>query len=226
MDTLSVNELYADYNVFLSKLSYKKSKFEEAKKTNEQLTNLKARLNQVLELKNEVEQSYYDFDLLAKICKEEDKNYKNRRLAFIENNIEKDIDLIFPNEGFKPKISCDVKYNNDTAVFTLLSRTGRVSTQKKSEGRLCRQLISFSATKVISECFNLNKLYIDEAFTASSRENLTKISGILKTALDAGKQIILIEQEDGSYKDLPRREISIEKNPLSLETQIVSVKDY
>lgn len=226
MEKLDVNQLYGMYNDYSNRLFYKKTQLAEAKKTNEELVDLTKNLNEVKELRAEIENNITAYKTLIKVTKAEDLNYKNRRLAFIEENLDNYIDLIFPNEGFKAKINCGVKYNTERAVLTLQNKVGRISKPKRLEGKLCRQLINFSATKVISECFNLNKLYLDEAFTASSRENLTKISTIVKSAIDSGAQIILIEQEDGVYKDLPRREIHISKNPLTLETSVLYNKDY
>lgn len=221
-----MNQLYGMYNDFSNRLFYKKSQLMEAKKTNAELVDLTKNLNEVKELRAEIENNIAGYKTLIKITKAEDLNYRNRRLAFIEENLDNYIDLIFPNEGFKSKINCRVKYNSERAVLTLENKVGRVSKPKRLEGKLCRQLINFSATKVISECFNLYKLYLDEAFTASSRTNLTKISTIIKSAVESGTQILLIEQEDGVYKDLPRREIHISKNPLTLETSVLYNKDY
>ena len=67
---------------------------------------------------------------------------------------------------------------------------------------------------------------MDEAFSASSMENLTKISSLLKKLIEEDFQILIIEQKNDIFKDLPRREINIAKDAIKESVKILSVTDY
>ena len=67
---------------------------------------------------------------------------------------------------------------------------------------------------------------MDEAFSASSPENLTKAGKVLESLLKKNFQVILIEQTNEIYKDLPRREIILEKEPIKDEVIVKSITDY
>ena len=69
-------------------------------------------------------------------------------------------------------------------------------------------------------------LLMDEAFSASSMENLTKISSLLKKSIEEDFQILIIEQKNDIFKDLPRREINIAKDAIKESVKILSVTDY
>ena len=120
----------------------------------------------------------------------------------------------------------DYSRNNQRVKLTLVDPSGEERNPRMSEGMMLQQLISFSSAVGLTECMNGNKIYMDEAFSASSPENLTKVSALLQTLIDRDFQIILIEQEDDIYKDLPRREIRLFKDPILKEAQVVSTTDY
>lgn len=182
--------------------------------------------NEVLGLKDNVHKLLDIYKIFINLLVSEDNAFKEKRLRYLEAYIDKNLEIIFPNEGFKSKIDFDYSYNNQKVTLYLVDRENKIRIPSVCEGSFLQQLIGFSAAVGIIECLGSNKLYMDEAFSASSMENLTKISGLLKKLLDEGSQILIIEQKNDIFKDLPRREINIEKDAIDECVNILSVVDY
>lgn len=166
------------------------------------------------------------FSMFLKILATEDNAFKKKRLRYLEAYIDRNLEIIFPNEGFKSKIYFDYSYNKQKVALYLIDRYGKVRIPSVCEGSLLQQLIGFSAAVGIVECLGANKLFMDEAFSASSMENLTKISALLKKLIEEDFQILIIEQKNDIFKDLTRREINIAKDAIKESVQVLSITDY
>lgn len=214
------------YNRAVGELNKKKVKLEVAKENNKNLKELESNYQKVSNLEKTLEEFVQLLKIFSKVCVDEDNAYRERRIKYITSYIDKNIQIIFPEEEFKSKLKFDYSRNMQRVKLTLVDYTGEERNPRMSEGKMLQQLISFSSAVGLTECMNGNKLYTDEAFSASSPENLTKISKLLKTLIERDFQIILIEQEDDVYKDLTRREIWLGKDPITREVEVLSSTNY
>lgn len=214
------------YNKSVNKLNNLKVKLEVAKENNKNIKELETNYEKVCEVESSLDEYVQLLKIFSKVCADEDNAYRERRIKYITSYIDKNIQIIFPDEGFASRLKFDYSRNNQRVKLTLVDPSGEERNPRMSEGMMLQQLISFSSAVGLTECMNGNKIYMDEAFSASSPENLTKVSALLQTLIDRDFQIILIEQEDDIYKDLPRREIRLFKDPILKEAQVVSTTDY
>lgn len=214
------------YNKSVNKLNNLKVKLEVAKENNKNIKELGTNYEKVCEVESSLDEYVQLLKIFSKVCADEDNAYRERRIKYITSYIDKNIQIIFPDEGFASRLKFDYSRNNQRVKLTLVDPSGEERNPRMSEGMMLQQLISFSSAVGLTECMNGNKIYMDEAFSASSPENLTKVSALLQTLIDRDFQIILIEQEDDIYKDLPRREIRLFKDPILKEAQVVSTTDY
>lgn len=204
----------------------KKVELQLAKDRSLRYEKLQNNYDMVCKLHGDVSNLKIIFNTFLKILAAEDNAFKQRRLKYLEAYIDRNLEVIFPNEGFRSKIHFDYSYNNQKVTLYLVDRYGKVRIPSVCEGSLLQQLIGFSAAVGIIECLGANKLYMDEAFSASSMENLTKISSLLKKLIEEDFQILIIEQKNDIFKDLPRREINIAKDAIKESVKILSVTDY
>lgn len=213
-------------NTCIYKCNKKEVEYLTMKNNLEVYERLQKAYTDVLNLKENVNTLLNVYKIFINLLVSEDNAFKEKRLRYLEAYIDKNLEIIFPNENFKSKIDFDYSYNNQKVALYLIDNEGKVRIPSVCEGSFLQQLIGFSAAVGIIECLGSNKLYMDEAFSASSMENLSKISGLLKKLLEAGSQIIIIEQKDDIFKDLPRREINIEKDAINGFVKVVNTTDY
>lgn len=204
----------------------KKIQLEKAKDTNHRMERMKSDLNDVTTTANELETYLRNLEIFDRLANQEDTNYKTRRLDYLSTYIEDNLAIIFPNEQFKCKIDYDYKYKSSKAQLKLQPKSGKHRLPSIAEGKLCQELISFSSAVAITDCMGISGFYLDEAFAASSPENLTKAGKLLHKLIESGYQILLIEQKDDIYKDLPRNEIHLEKSPINDEVIVKDIVTY
>lgn len=223
---LNMDDLYTDVSNFNALLYNKQYQLEEAKKTNKARIKIEAKHKQVQEVRFKIERHLSELKIFEKLVKREDADYKENRKHFIEAQIEESVAIIFPTRNYKVNLDRKVFRGKIKVKLKLKNKFGRTCTPKMGEGKLCQQLISFSASTAVSKSYGLDKVFTDESFSASSPENLTKVGEIVKDAIDHGLQIILIEQQDTIYKDISRREIHLEIDKLTLDLKEPVVIDY
>lgn len=201
-------------------------RIQQGKKNNEKVQKATDNLNNLQSTFSRLEEYYKTLQSILKVASKEDARYRESRLNYLSNYIDSNLAEIFPEEGFKTNIPLEYKYGKHHASLQMYNNKGILSVPKVSDGKCCQQLISFSAGAAIVECLGSNKLYMDEALSAASAEKLHKIGMLINNLINKGFQIILIEQRDDVYKDIPRREFTLYKNPITKETKVVDVKDY
>lgn len=202
------------------------SKLAILKKNKETYDSLMEAKEKIMEVSSDIETILSVYNLFLAVLANEDNAFKEKRLRYLEAYIDRNLEIIFPNEGFRSKIDFDYSYKKQKVALYLVDRYNKVRIPSICEGSLLQQLIGFSAAVGIVECMGANKLYMDEAFSASSMENLTKISALLKKLIDDDFQILIIEQKNDIFKDLPRREINLEKDAIEECARVVEIIDY
>lgn len=210
-----------------SKLASAKSNLAFAKENNSKLLHYKKEYEDSLETRAQYEEYIKSLDLFHRLCVQEANRYKNKRIGYMCKFIDDKLDIVFPDEQFTSEIVTDFKSNaNKTYLQLRHMNTDEIEIPGVNQGKLCQQLLSFSSATALIKCLGIKSMFLDEAFSASAPQNLTKIGSILKSMVGDGMQIILIEQEDDVYKDIPRREIYVYKDSLEKETKVKYEKDY
>lgn len=162
--------------------------------------------------------------LMLDKAKNEDREYKQNRLDFLQDSIDEQLSNIFPNTDFSPKLVCSDLRNRAHASLVLVDETGRFRKPKNSASGLMKQTITFTGAVGVARLLGSNKVFIDEGFGAASPENRGKIGNTLSGFINTGMQMILISQGSELYQDLERREIHLRLNDKN-EVEVVNIED-
>ncbi len=222
----NLRELKSLYNKMRLRVNNRYTEIEMAKRDNKILKTLDNDLEKVENVEKNLKIFVNMLSTFKAVTDKEDLAYKERRVNYLCSYIDANLEHVFPYDNFKSKINLDLKYNNKKAELALVDKYGKSRIPAYSEGKMLRQLISFSSAVGLAECLGKSSIYMDEAFSASSPENLTKAGKVLESLLKKNFQVILIEQTNEIYKDLPRREIVLEKEPIKDEVIVKSITDY
>lgn len=221
------NSFKYEVSALKQKLIEEKVNLDFAKENNNKIIKYKKEYEDAVEVRSEHEQYIKALDIYHKLCVRESNNYKTKRLEYLCTFIDDKLSIIFPDENFKSKIVTEDRGSIQRTYLELyLEGSDEAEIPETSQGKFCQQLLSFSSSVALVKTLGINRMFLDEAFSASASKNLTKIGSILKPMIDDGMQIILIEQEQEVYKDLPRREIYVEKDSLEEETKVIYEKDF
>ena len=226
MNSLKINEVYNTLRMAEILLDRDKQEYVLALQAEKEQKELRAKYQKAVELEEDYKTFSYQLDAIRKTCNIEDINYKKRRLNYIEKCVEKNLSLIYPDEGFTCEITWDFKYNNQKVDLYLYNKDGELSIPRVNEGGFCRRLTGFSAASAVTESLGCKNLYMDEVFYAAHPDNLAKTSSLLQELVDKCFQMILIEQQDDIYRDLKRREIHVRKNPITSLCEVTRTIDY
>lgn len=204
-------------------LSSKKSEIEAIRESNKKVETL-SRESADLELsKCKVSTYIRALEKILLATKKEDSSFKATRLNYLKAKIKSEQERIF-DDTFDVELKPDLVRNKRVAKLRISINGGKLTNPVNSSGGFGQQLISSSGSLAVLELLNKNKVFIDEAFNASSTENLSHVGEMLKPYPENGVQIILISQSGALYQDLPRREIILERS--NDEARLVSVKDW
>lgn len=157
----------------------------------------------------------------------ENDNFRTGRLGFLSEEITESLAEIFPEDGFKAEVTCSFN-RKDSVKLIITDKRGNVFAPSMCSGKLQQYLISFSSISCITRTLGIKVLYVDEAFGASSMDNLPKIGECLERMVEEnGMQVILVSQNPGLYQDIKgRREIHLVTDRERGCAQIEKVLDF
>lgn len=185
---------------------------------------LVAKLDYLLEKKKDLEKYKNDLVTINKVAVKEYREYRCRRIDFLNNTITSNIQKIFPYEGYKSRIVYETKYNNSNAYVTLLDKNGNVRIPKYSEGGLLKELIGFTSAISVLECLDSNTFLFDEAFGMASKNNKPKLGDMLNNCINNGVQMFLVSQTSDLYDGLNCRKIYLERDAVTNQTYVSKVE--
>jgi hypothetical protein len=210
---------------YRNKVYSMKKSLDDGRRTNKERETLEAEVAHVGDLVQSTDLLKNVMINLHNKCVNEDIAFKNRRLGSVGEYITENIQIIFPFENLVAKVKTEPKRGAKTKLV-LIDSDGFERLPHVSEGKLLQELISFSGSFGIIKSFGVPLLYMDESFAASSPENLAKLGDLIKESVDSGMQIIRIEQSPEGYKNIPRREIHLIKDPVRKAVVVKQVLDY
>ena len=204
-------------------LNSKKSEIEAIKESNKKVESLSQQSAELELAKNKMALYVRALEVILLATKREDGNFKSNRLGYLKDKIKSEQERIF-EDTFDIELKPVLIRNKRLAKLRISINGGKFTNPVNSSGGLSQQLISSSSSLAVLELLNKNKVFIDEAFNASSTENLSNVGEMLRPYPDKGVQIILISQSGALYQDLPRREINLDRQ--NDEAVVVSVTDW
>lgn len=200
---------YYQNKVYLErKISEQEQRLAVAKQTNENRQKLLAEKNEAVEVFDAITQYLEKLKVLEGRIIKENKEFRTRRLNFLNAKISEDLSRVFTKEQYQVSVECDFNRKNRVSL-TLTDVHGNVFYPRISNGMLVQYLTSFSAANCVTQALGSHNLFVDEAFGASSMDNLPTIGQYLGDLVDEGMQIILVSQNPAIYQDLPRHEINL-----------------
>lgn len=225
MERKYYNKIRADQDAFQRELYKRTAELERAKVNNERREQLLAEAAELDEFIKELTAYSYDLKRLLASLQTEDRAFKNRRIGYLNALITDSLAEIFPDDGLQAKLYCDFNRKSEV-VLELYDHNGNVLIPEMCSGKLQQYLISFAAISGISKGLGVNNLYVDEAFGVAAPGILGEIGKVIQRRVEQGVQIVMIAQNPGLYQDLPRREITLQKDYATESVVVVSELDY
>lgn len=215
-----------DTSKYIRSIYRLKNKVDNQRVINERLEELRRKQKEVEDLLSMVITVRTLYEQYKDLCIKEENDYKRRRKMFIEDYISDNLRLIFEDEILVAKIEENKKNGYNRVELNVIDEQGNVRNPSITEGQFCQQLIALSAVVATVHNAKANKIYVDEAFSMASPDNLVKVSGILDKIRREGVQCIIISQHAELYRDITRREITLDYSYLTGTTKIASIVDY
>lgn len=219
------DEILRAKQYYESLIYQKTAELERAKINNQQREKLLASRNETAELLRDIIEYQGDLKRFFEAVNTEDREFKNRRITFINGLITEALSIIFPEDSFRAELRCDFYRKSDVSLV-LLDRNGNEMIPDVCSGKLQQYLITFAAISGIARGLGVNNLFVDEAFGVAALDILGDIGVIIGELVKNGMQIIMIAQNPAVYQDIPRREIVMRKDAKLDKVEICSVTDY
>ena len=201
------------------------AKLEHVKSNNEHYRKLEENYKKLSELQSDYEDYVRLLKKLLLNLQTEYGEFRERRLAFLNESITDRLLKIFPERGFSAKIEYEDKRGKEMARLVLNDPLGRVRRPSMTEGDLCKYLICYAAIESVVTSLGRNIIYIDEAFGVASDVNKPKIGQLLQSSVENGMQIILVSQSKELYEEVKHREFQLEFHPETETAVLVGVVD-
>lgn len=219
--TMDVNKIIKDKEFFRKRLLDKKLQLENVVMANREYEQLEQEKIAGEAIEQELKQYLADLVQLKDNVNFEDKEYRNRRIDFLNSELTEMLYKFFPNKGLIADIIFDDKYKGSNAYLQLKDADNNIRTPENTEGGLGQYLISYAAVTGVLKALNQNIVFLDEAFGVSDKTNLVKIGELLHKSCEEGMQIILATQDPLLYSSVPHRafclELDVEKDSVVID---------
>lgn len=225
MGKIEYDNISKDLMYFERKMYQRYAELEHAKLNNEMRERIAARCERLGEIVADLKVYYATVKKVAAAIDTEDRDYKNRRLGYLNSLITDSLAKIFPDKSLQACVECDFDRKN-IVTLTLTDKYGNELDPDICSGKLQQYLISFASVAGIASGLGINNLYVDEAFGVAAPEILGEIGQVIQHHVDNGMQIVIISQNPGLYQDLPRHEIRLKTNTATSEVIVESEIDY
>ena len=197
-------------DVYSRKLRDLELYIERAKAANENKDRLYTQLAGLKELSGNLDRYVGVLRIMQSRAVKENDDFRTARLGFLSGEITESLADIFPEDGYRAEVTCSFNRKNSVKL-TITDEKGSVFSPSMCSGKLQQYLISFSSISCITKTLGIKVLYVDEAFGASSMDNLPKIGDCLEKLVEENDmQVILVSQNPGLYQGIKgRREIHL-----------------
>ena len=178
----------------------------------------RARLQEILQQYNLARRAA---EKVITVCTNGLNSFKQERLECLEEQVKENLNTIFPEDNFNVKFETST-YRGKEIIDFYTGHGDRLFPTMMQNGRLFRQICSFSISTMIQILAGCEILIMDEAINSGDIESTTVVSNLIHNLIDNGYQIILIEHKDALYKDLPRVQYNLVRNKsLNKVTEVI-----
>lgn len=134
-----------------------------------------------------------------------ESEWRDTVLSVLETEIMRDLAYVYPTDGYRVKLATKIlrgKIHIDASVYSFNSQQlpGRISA---TQGRLFQQVVSFAALVGVMTLLGIKTIYVDEAFSGSSKRNIRKLNRLLSSLQERGYNIIMIAQDTTVADGIP-----------------------
>lgn len=128
---------------------------------------------------------------------EQESLWREAILSSLETEIVEALSWVYPTDGYQIGLTSSVsrgKIHIDAKVSSIYAQDlpGRI---RNTQGRLFQQVVSFAALFGVMSLLGIKTVYIDEAFSGSSRKNIRKLNSLLSHMKERGFNLVLIAQD-------------------------------
>lgn len=124
-----------------------------------------------------------------------EKQWRESILSIIECEIYRYISIVYPVDDYSISLSCSVKYGK-IKIQASVSSLNFENLKIESQGRLFKQIVSLAAVVAIMRLKGINTVYVDEAFSGASRENMPIVGSLITELINEGLNMIIIVQNE------------------------------
>lgn len=149
------------------------------------------------------------------------KRYRQTRLGILTKEIERNLELLLPEENFKVKIDFRSIKDRYYADLYVSKSGGEWFLPKAQNGKFIQQIISFSAMYSVNKMRGCKVIFSDESLSSADKKSLTEIKPLLEELLSEGFQLVIIEHKEEMYKGICRKE-----NLLIKDRELGSISEH
>ena len=139
-------------------------------------------------------------------------DFRERRINFLEKEIEKNLAFLLPDENFKIKIDFKVRDKEQYAELFIGRDYDNLESPRGINGRFVRQLISFTILYSVNTITDCKVLFCDEALSSADPNSLSELKPLIDELIANKFQILMIEHKKEIYDHINRKEITLLKN--------------
>lgn len=206
---------------YLSRLQTLTKAYQNIEKTNELYKNTKEKMERYTVKLERIGTLQFFLKRSKQIIANSEKEWRDAITQLLEAEINKNLTLIFPADNYHISLDYEVVRNKIHLKPRISSKDFEKIKIDKSQGRLLTQVASASAVIAIMKLQGINTIYIDEAFSGSSKENLEKIGGMIAEILNDNINLVIIVQHSNIAANLPDAHIYHFSRSILNETTIV-----
>lgn len=163
--------------------------------------------------------------VLSAMIAGQEEQWQHSVLKLLEAEIMQDLAYIYPSDGYQVTLSTRIlrgKIRVDAKVQSYFSNIipGDVA---DTQGRLFQQVVSFAALIGIMKILGVETVYVDEAFSGASKQNVVKINALLRSFQERGFNIILIAQDTSMAAGMEANTLLLSRS-LDNKTQVQQIR--
>lgn len=153
-----------------------------------------------------------------------ESEWRDSILGVLSSEIVNDLAFVYPSDGYQVKLDAHVlrgKIHISATVTSTFAKDfpGRI---RGTQGRLFQQVVSFSALIGVMELLGIKTVYIDEAFSGSSKKNVKKLNKLLLHLRERGFNLIIIAQDITMAEGIPANRMFLSR---SVDNKTVIVQE-
>ena len=124
-----------------------------------------------------------------------EKQWRTAILSIIECEISKYLSFIYPEDNYNICLDCSIKYGKIKVNATVSSNSFN-SLKVTTQGRLFKQIVSLATVSSIMKLKGIKTIYLDEAFSGASKENMALMGRIIAEMVSDGMKLVLIVKHE------------------------------